>query len=187
MNYWIILSVYGAYWKVPPSVEDLLSILAFAWIPAVLLASGFCVVSIRGRDQLIRNLCLASLFITLAFFLTKSIVNEQYLIYFLGLGLVDYYVLERNRRQKLFHAIWVTALIYLTADNTYFTRFLEPISIYWKNLNTMFESGIYGEIRFGIMLVSGLLFTVFALAYLVSLYHEIKKIREVPRVLLNNR
>jgi hypothetical protein len=187
MNYWIILSVYSAYWKVPPPIENLLSILAFAWIPAVLFASGFCVISVRRKDQLIRNVCLASLFITLVFFLTKSIVNEQYLIYFLGLGLVDYYIWERKRRQKLFHSLWITALIYLTANNTYFTRFLEPLSIYWRNLDAMFESGFYGEIRFGIMLVSGLLFTVFAFAYLTSLYHEIKQIREVARVLLNNR
>ncbi|HYB05019.1 MAG TPA: hypothetical protein VED17_11195 [Nitrososphaerales archaeon] len=187
MNYWIILSVYGAYRKVPASVENPLSILAYAWIPAVLIASGFCAISIRGKDQLMRNLCLSSLFITLVFFLTKSIVNEQYLIYFLGLGLVDYYVLERERRQKLFHAIWVTALIFLTANNTYFSRFLEPLSLYWKNLDTMFANGPYGEIRFGIMLVSGLLFTVFAFVYLVSLYHEIEQIREAPRVPLNNR
>ena len=187
MNYWVILLVYGSYWKVPPTMERLLNDLAFAWIPAVLIASAFCVISVRARNNLIRNLCLSTLFITLVFFLTKSIVNEQYLIYFLGVGLVDYYVLESKQRQKLFHLIWITVLIFLAANNTYFTRFLEPLSIYWKNLDTMLESGGYGEIRLGIMLVNGLLFTALTGFYLVSLYGDLKKIRELPRVQLNNR
>jgi hypothetical protein len=187
VNYWVILSVYSAYWKVPPQLKILFNDLGYAWIPAVVIASAFCVISIRRRDNLIRNLCLSTLFITLVFFLTKSIVNEQYLIYFLGFGLVDYYALENKRRKKLFHAIWITVLVFLTANNSYFTRFLEPLSIYWKNLDTMLESGGYGEIRFGIMLVSGLLFTALVSFYLISLYKDLKKIRELPRVQLNNR
>jgi hypothetical protein len=178
MNYWIVLSVYEAYYQVPGWIDSLLKFAAYVWIPAVLLATWFCATRIKYRENFLRNLCLAALFVTLIFILTKSIVNEQYLIYFLGLALVDYYVLASKTRKKLFHLMWIVALVFLAANNTYFTRFLEPISIYWKNLDVMFESGGYAEIRFGIMLASGLLFTLLTLAYTVSLYREIKKIGE---------
>ena len=186
MNYWIILSVFQAFWTVPQPVTNLLNYLAYLWVPAILIASAFCVEKIRGRENLTRNLCLSLLLVTLVFYLTKSIVNEQYLIYFLGLGLVDYYVMESQRRRKLFHAIWITALIFLAANNTYFTRFLEPLSTYYKALDVMFQTGSYAELRYVIMLISGLVFTGLSLFYFVSLYHEIGKIQESPRVLLNN-
>lgn len=187
MNYWIIPAVYSEYKTIPPSIGNLLNILAFLWIPAVLFASVFCILQIRGRENLTRNLSLATLFITLVFFLTKSIVNEQYLIYFLGLGLVDYYVMSSGTRRKLFHAIWITSLAFLAANNTYFTRFFEPLSIKYMALDIMFESGKYGEVRYGILVATGVLFSVFALFYTISLYSEIKKIGELPRAVLNNR
>ncbi len=186
-NYWIILTVYQTYWKIPPSIIDLLNLIAYAWIPAVLIASAFCISRIKQRENLTRNLCLSLIFITLIFFLTKSIVNEQYVIYFLGLGLVDYYVLDSRRRRKLFHAIWITTLVFLAANNGYFTRFLEPLSTYYKDLNVMFETGGYAELRFAIMLVCGFVFTALTFSYLVSLYQDLRKIGNGPCVVINNR
>jgi len=187
MNYWIVLSVYGNYWKISPLINNLLSYLAYLWVPAVLLASAFCVKNIRRRENLTRNICLSLLLVTVVFYLTKSIVNEQYLIYFLGLGLVDYYAMESNRRRKLFHAIWLTSLVFLAANNTYFTRFLEPLSTYYGKLDVMFQTGSYAEPRLVIMLVSGLVFSALSFFYFVSLYRDIHKIGNTPRVELNNR
>ena len=187
VNYWIVFSVYSEYYKIPSSVQSLLNVFSYAWIPALLISSFFCVSSIRGRKELTRNLCLSILFVTNIFLLTKSIVNEQYLIYFLGVSLVDYYVLESRVRQKLFHAIWISVLIFLMANNTYFTRFLAPLSIYYSQLDSMFETGKLGELRYGILIVSGIAFTVFTLFYSFSLYREIRKISTLPRVMLNNR
>jgi hypothetical protein len=178
MNYWIVFSVYSSYRILPPVVESLLNLLAFVWIPSVLIATWFCLKCIRDRENFTRNLCLSTVFVTLVFFLTKSIVNEQYLIYFLGIGLVDYYVLESKARKKLFHAMWLAGLAFLAANNTYFTRFLEPLSTYYKTLDTMLETGVYGEIRYGILIASGLVFTAFTLAYSVSVYRELRKIRD---------
>ena len=155
--------------------------------PAIAIASIFCVVCIRKRDNLTRNLSISLLFVTLVFFLTKSIVNEQYTIYFLGLGLVDYFLVGRKRRKILFHAVWISSFVFLTANNTYFARFLEPLSIHYQQLDIMFESGSFGDIRFDILLVSGLAFSAFSLAYLLSLYGEIRKIKSLPGVVVNNR
>ena len=91
-------------------------------------------------------------------------MNEQYVIYFLGLGLVDYYVIGSKRRRKLFHGVWISSFVFLTANNTYFTRFLEPLSTYWLQLDLKFESGTLGDYRrFDILLVSGLVFSGFCL------------------------
>jgi len=186
MNYWVVLFVYNAYRNISPAVLRVLDSLAYLWIPAVLIATAFCARRIRGRENLTRNVTLSVLFVTLVFFLTKSIVNEQYTIYFLGFGLVDYYVMESKRRRRLFHAVWISSLAFLIANNTYFTRFLEPISTYYEALDTMFVNGKFGELRYGIMVASGIIFTVLSVAYVISLYHEINKMKDLPLVPLNN-
>ncbi len=78
MNYWIILTVYGDYWKIPALVNNMLNYLAYLWVPSVLVSSAICIKNIRGRENLTRNVCLSLLFVTVVFYLTKSIVNEQY-------------------------------------------------------------------------------------------------------------
>ena len=176
-NYWIIFAVYSSYHSIPAWIFQVLNPITYAWIPAIGLASIFCVNCIRKRENLRRNLSLSLLFITLVFFLTKSIVNEQYIIYFLGLGLVDYFLIGKKRRKILFHAIWISTFVFLAANNTYFTRFLEPLSIQYQQLDVMFENGTLGDIRLDIMLVSGLAFSAFCLAYLLSMFGEIRKIK----------
>jgi len=186
-NYWIILSFYSNYHSVPPWVFQILNPLSLIWIPAIACGSIFCVICIRNRENLIRNLSLSLLFVTLIFFLTKSIINEQYLIYFLGLGLIDYYVIASKRRRRLFHAVWISSFVFLTANNTYFARFLEPLSTYWMQLDAKFESGTLGDYRLDILLISGLAFSGFCLLYLISIYKEIRKFKDLPRVPVNNR
>ncbi|MDA4111091.1 MAG: hypothetical protein OK439_01025 [Thaumarchaeota archaeon] len=186
-NYWFILPFYTNHHTLPASVLDVLNIASYVWIPVIAIASIFCVICIRNRENMTQNLSLALLFVTLVFFLTKSVVNEQYVIYFLGFGLIDYYAVASRRRKKLFHAVWVSSFVFLIANNTYFARFLEPLSTRYLQLDTMFENGSLGDIRLDIMLLSGLVFSAFSLAYLLSLYGEVKKIKSLPRVLVNNR
>jgi hypothetical protein len=186
-NYWIAFAFYSNHNSVPPWVFQILNPLSYAWAPILLVGSIFCVLCIRNRANVKKNLSLSLLFVTLIFFLTKSVVNEQYVIYFLGLGIFDYYIVGSKRRRKLFHAIWISSFVFLTANNTYFTRFLEPLSPYWLQLNMKFENGILGDYRSDILLVSGVVFSGFCLAYLLSLYREIKKIKSEPIFSLNNR
>ena len=185
-NYWIVVAFYSNLHPIPAWVFQILNPLSYAWAPIILAGSIFCVLCIRNRENLTKNLSLALLFVTLIFFLTKSVVNEQYVIYFLGLGLVDYYVIGSKRRRQLFHGVWISSFIFLTTNNTYFTRFLEPLSTYWQQLDMKFESGTLGDYRSDILLISALVFSGFCLAYLLSLYGEIKKIKSAPRVLVNN-
>jgi hypothetical protein len=185
-NYWIMFSFYSNHNSVPAWLNQLLNPLGYLWVPAILLGSFFCIRCIRNRGNLTTNLSLSLLFVTLIFFLTKSVVNEQYIIYFLGLGLIDYYARASKRRRKLFHGVWISSFVFLTANNTYFTRFLEPLSTYWLQLDQKFETGTLGDYRFDILLVSGLVFSGFCLLYLLSLYKEIKKIWYQPRLALNN-
>ena len=60
-------------------------------------------------------------------------INEQYAIYFLGLGLIDYYWIGSIQRMRLFHGVWISALAFLFAHNSIFI-FLAPISKYYTNL-----------------------------------------------------
>ena len=177
MSYWDIVTYYSNNYSLQGATYDAVKVITLIWIPAVLAATYFCIKSIRGKENFEKNLAISLLFITLVFFLTKSAINEQYLIYFLGLGLVDYFLFNVKRRKQLFHAIWIVSLVFLIANNDFLVRFLAPISNHYTDLSSTLETGLAGEMRFAIMIVCGILFTVFSLLYIQSLYIELRRIR----------
>ncbi len=179
LNYWILLFLYNVFGNsFSPSVSALVKILSYAWIPAVLYATYFCSKAVRAKSadtsQQQRYLFLSVQFITLIFFLTKTVVNEQYAIYFIGFGLIDYYVTPTKTRRRLFHLIWIVALAFLIANNTLLVRFFEPLSTYYQNLSLNLTTGLAGTLRYDAMAISAVLFSIFCLFYLGSLYSEIR-------------
>ncbi|MGI0091113.1 MAG: hypothetical protein ACREBS_05345 [Nitrososphaerales archaeon] len=185
MNYWGILAYYTGYFSARDTPFHELQDISMLWIPAILIASYFCVISIRGKENLEKNLTISMLFVTLVFFLSKSIINEQYLIYFLGFALIDYYLSGSRYRNLLFHGIWIISLIFLVANNDFLVRFLSPISTYYALFSSTFELGVYGEIRVAMMIAAEILFTVLTFLYMLSLYHELNMIRRATPPIAN--
>ena len=188
MSYWSILYVYNQSYAFSPFVKSVLGFLSFLWIPAILTASYFCYSRVlKDKINLQKNLILSLLFISLVFYLTKSTVNEQYLIYFLGFGTMDYFLWAPKERRRTFHAVWISALGFLVANNAWMTRFFSPLSFSYMQLNNYFTSGVPGEVRFGVMIFTSLVFTIAVCYYLKMLYAEMKaskkrepKLMEMP-------
>ncbi|MDG6996422.1 MAG: hypothetical protein JRN52_10915 [Nitrososphaerota archaeon] len=177
MNYWMILTAYDNYHPITNSQASFFQNISLIWVPALIISTYFCLISIRKSVDLQKGMYISALFITLTFFLTKSIINEQYSIYFLGLGLIDYYVFGDHDRKRYFHLIWISVLAYLFVNNTYLVRFLTPISTYYRTLDLTLESGFAGDVRITILVTIAMLFTFFCAMYLASLYRELCSIR----------
>lgn len=183
LNYWEPLNNYWVYvnYAIPPSTEIVLRFIGLIWIPAVLLATYFCVKSIRKRGQFFEtDLVLSLLFITVVFFLSKSVINEQYVTYFVGFGLFDYFVFSNKLRKKLFHAMWISALVELSVNNAFLLAFFEPISPYYTAASNYFFFGGFNPIRLALMAALGVLFSIFTFLYLISLYRELKQPQKQP-------
>jgi hypothetical protein len=183
MNYWIVFGVlqnYGLH--IPAAAISMLSYLAYAWAPALILSSLFCWTVIRKAADKQKALFLSGLFVTLIFFLTKSIVNEQYSLYFLVFGVFDYYVFANFFRRRLFHAVWISVLGFLIANNTFLVRFLIPLSLTYRTLDGVLQQGFAGDIRNGILLSTSLLFTAFCFLYARSLFSSMNKLEKLPLV-----
>lgn len=178
MNYWVVLYVVSNLTALPSQVFPTLDVLSYIWIPAVIAASIFCVRSLKQRSTNAKNVSLALLFVTLTFYLTRSQINEQYLIYFLGFGLVDYYLLASKTRRRIFHAIWIDSLAFLVANNSFLVRFLDPISIFYRNLDMSLTTGLAGDVQLAITVATGLIFSYLCAAYLRSLYSDIRGLKE---------
>jgi len=173
VNFWVVVYVWSNYHPVPLPVVDVLAWVGYAWIAGVLGAYAFCLFKV-GREKITEQyLVTVLLFATVVFYLARVNVNEQYITYFLGFGLIDRYW-NGPRRKRLFDCVWVTTFLFLVFNNTYFTRFLSPISVEFTYLNALITSGLSGDIRFGAMVVCGLAFTTFCALYLKSLYSDVR-------------
>ena len=181
MNYWMILAAYANYFQMSNFQTTIFQAISLTWIPALIIATYFCVRTIRQSINMQQGLYLSALFITLTFFLTKSIINEQYSIYFLALGLVDYYVVGNAGRKRLFHSVWISVAAFLFVNNTYLIRFLTPISSYYRSMDIFLASGSAGEVRTAILVTISIFFSVFCAMYLRSLYTEIRSLAR-PRL-----
>ena len=172
INFWVVVYVWSNFLPVSSSVVQALTWLGYAWIAGVLGAYAFCFFRV-GRERITEQyLVTALLFATVVFYLTRINVNEQYIVYFLGFGLIDRYW-NGPKRKRLFDGIWLTTLAFLAFNNTYFTRFLAPVSVYFTYLNDQIASGLSGDVRFGAMVLCGVVFTVLCALYLRSLYSDI--------------
>lgn len=175
VNYWELVVIYSQYRSFSPLLLHALIYLAWIWVPAVILASLYCISAIRQRTDLKKNLMTALLFVTLVFFLTKSAISEQFVIYFLGLALFDYYVLSSARRKKLFYAVWLSALFYLILNSQLLDIFLSPLSPQYANLN--FFYGRVSMANWDILIgTTSITFSICCLLYLISLFRELRRV-----------
>jgi hypothetical protein len=175
MNYWIVFGVVQNYgFPIPKTVISILGYLAYAWAPVLLMSSLFCWTVMRRAPDRQKALYLSGLLCTLIFFLTKSIVNEQYSLYFLVFGLLDYYIFADVYRKRLFHAIWISVLGFLIANNTFLVRFLTPVSLFYRSLDGTLQVGMAGDIRNAILLATALFFTAFCILYATSIWRQMR-------------
>lgn len=182
VNYWNLLFQFNLFGgSFSPLSSTIVHILSYAWIPAVLYAAYIGGIAVKSRsaesEEMLKFLLLSMQFVTLVFFLTKTVINEQYVIYFLGFGLIDYYVTPAPvRRRKLFHLIWITDLAFLVANNTLMMRFFEPLSTYYQTLSSNLTVGLAGMLRYASMDAIAMVFSILCFLYLYSLYKEIRRI-----------
>jgi hypothetical protein len=173
INYWVVpffLSSISLY-NVSGSLLDLFG---YLWIPALVVSYLICYRFLKKTGISLDGLVLCVLFSTLVLFLTRTQINEQYVIYFLGLGLVDIFSTGTTRTRN-FHGVWISATVFLFANNVYMVRFLAPISSYYSDVASSLSGGVSGDVRLVLMLAAGLSFTFFCLAYLRSLYHQLSR------------
>jgi hypothetical protein len=175
-NYWEVLNNYWAAgnYAVPANVGFLLRVVGLAWIPVVLTATYFCARAVR-RSRLQSGALLSALFITLAFFLSKSVITWQFVVYFLGFGLFDYYAFADRQRKILFHAVWLSAFAGVLTNTWFLAIFFEPVS---PGLAALGFSLLYGAAFTPARLFStaalSIAFSAFSLLYLRSLYQELR-------------
>jgi len=176
MNYWVIVYVFlGLHVALPSWALELIKLWSYVWVPAVIVTSFFCVRILRRKGRMNqRNLVLSMILVTLVFYLTKIQINEQYVIYFLGLGLIDYHWIASTKRVKEFYGIWISALGFLVANNSLLIRFLEPLSTYYRNLDSAIVSGVSNEFRLAALTITAISFSIFCFLYLRSVFFELK-------------
>lgn len=179
MNYWVVAYLYYVNFTAPPFVTTFLRVIGLVWIPAILVSTYYSLRYVKSNtknnEDIATRILISMLFITLIFFLTKSAISEQFTLYFLGLGVVDYYILGSKERRILFHLMWVSALVFAAANNTYFVRFLRPLSLYYSTVDSFLTQGALGEVRMVMMLSSGIVFTVLCILYARSLFLAMRK------------
>jgi hypothetical protein len=176
MNYWVIAYVVYGYSLLPSSLNQFVNGMGYVWILALVLAYVYTLRKTPRDGISIEYSILALQFITLVFFLTRIGIAEQYLTYFLGFGLLEQHTIGKAR-SRLFTGVWVSAMGYLLANNSYLLRFLSPLSAQFVGLDNTLSSGMLGVVRNGLMIVAALAFTAFCALYLRSLYSEIKSRR----------
>lgn len=183
LNYYVIPYVLSGFF---PGKITIPQYFGYIWIAGIGLASLLIIWKVmrsKSSYDSVPSTISFMLVVLLVFFLLRTQINEQYVIYFIGLGLFDYYIFAKKYRQKLFHAIWISVLVFLVANNDFLARFLAPISISYTNLANQLQSGVLSDVRYGLMIAAGLAFSIFCLIYLVSLIRDIlgtKKKQEIP-------
>jgi Gpi18-like mannosyltransferase len=96
----------------------------YVWIPAVAVAT---VLAYRwfGFDTE-RGVIQSTLLITLAFLMVRSVVNEQYSLYFFALALIDVALWSPQRKKPLL--VGIAAIVLFNATNVLlFIRYVTPI------------------------------------------------------------
>lgn len=172
MNYWIIYYVINNYYALPTSYYTFARIVGYIWIPAVVLGTVHCLKDLRRVKLSLEYLNASLLFITLLFFITRTQINEQYMIYFLGFGIINTFIFDKKQK-GLFTNLLLSATLFLIGNNFFLIRFLAPLSPYFTDLEGNLARGPIGDLRMGIMLASGLSFSYFSFRYFRIMYRQI--------------
>lgn len=171
VNYWVVPYVLSNLSLYQLSTQAL-SLAGYLWIPALAISYLYCYRLLKRVRVNFESVVLCLMITTLVLFLSRTQINEQYVVYFVGIGLLDVYSTGRSR-MKLFHGVWISASIFLFANNTFLVRFLAPVSVYYSQLDSSLTGGLSGDVRLSIMLVAGVSFTLFCIAYLRSIHRQV--------------
>ena len=178
INYWDIIGQLAGNHLIPLKDFTILGYFGYLWIPAVILGSVYCAHKFRKKEDPVSfsgsNLYLSALFVFLIFLLVRTQINEQYVIYFFGLGLIDVFTFGGKRFRK-FNYVWLSSFAFLIVNNVYMVRFLEPLSIEYLHLDTSLENGFPGEIRNYLLIATAILFTISAFVYIRSIFLDIRQ------------
>jgi hypothetical protein len=172
VNYWMILYAYSAVFNGTLSSWEILfvEVMEFAWIPSVLLASFLVVRRFKKAHIPITTgrLVLASLFVLMIFYLTRTRITEQYVIYFIGLGIIYEYI-SIGQLTWRFHVVWLSAFVFIVVNNEYLVPFLSPLSERYQEIGTQLNAGFLQQLNIMILVSCGILFTTFSSVYTKSL------------------
>ncbi len=131
----------GSPYVIPflPSFPLLILLFGYVWIPAIMIGTIWIRRRIPGNEARAAVQCWA--FVAVVFFLTRWVVNEQYLIYLLPLLLLDVRLWHPERRD-LFTITWILGFVFLVFNNPLLVRFTAPtylgaldIEYYFENLS----------------------------------------------------
>lgn len=176
VNYWAIAYVVSGYITLPIPISQFLGLAGYFWVVAVLAAYVYCFKGVQEERITFQYLILVLQFVTLVFFLTRININEQYVLYFVGLGLIER-SLVGTVRSRLFAGVWVSATGFLVVNNAYLTRFLAPLGLQFTEMSDSLSSGALGIVRSGLLVVTALTFTLFCALYLKSVYADLRRQR----------
>jgi hypothetical protein len=99
--------------------------MGYLWVPGILLGGVWAWRRFPGEkhEAIVQGFILS----TLAFFLTRQGVNEQYLMYLLPILLIDV-LLWHPERRGLFRFTWILCFAFVLVNNDLLIRFLGPVS-----------------------------------------------------------
>jgi hypothetical protein len=120
----------------------------------------------RFRPETDAGLFQALIVCAIAFLVFKAQVAEQYALYLFALGAVDV-ALWNPQRKRLLISTMIVAMLYLVTNNYFLVRFLSPIYPNFVDFESMM-SLLIGPIRYSLIFVTGTLFTVLNIKYLVD-------------------
>jgi len=168
MSVWSVFPYLDNLGLLPPVLQTVSGIFGFVWIPGMVI---FTFIAIRRfRTETDAGLFQALILCTIAFLVFKAQVAEQYALYLFALGAVDV-ALWNPQRKRLLISSMIVAMLYLVTNNYFLVRFLSPV---YPNF-VDFESMMYlliGPIRYALIFVTGTLFTVLNIKYLVDVLSE---------------
>jgi len=107
-----------------PGIEPAFAVVGWLWVPAVVVAG--ILAARRFSRETPQGLVQAMLSVTVVFFLFRSQVYEQYLLYLLPPLLLDV-TLWHPERAGLFRVTWILGLGYLLFNNDFLLRFVIPV------------------------------------------------------------
>jgi Gpi18-like mannosyltransferase len=172
MNYWVVFSAITMYYKVPDTLYSFLRLVAYAWIPALILSYFLC---IKYKGTMINELVNSSLFVLLIFFLSAAQVNEQYATYSIAFGLIDLGI-NGGKGARYFKGLWISSTLYMIVNNVYLLRFFSPIFVQENNLEKLLTTGTFGLIRTALLIIFAFSFTYFCIKYLLLCYRRFRKL-----------
>ncbi|MEM3804389.1 MAG: hypothetical protein QXX17_08275 [Conexivisphaerales archaeon] len=162
MSVWEVYYVANAIGLLKFITPFISNVIGLIWIPAILIVTylAWKKFGFNSDYGLVQSLLL----ITLTFFIFKTRINEQYLLYFLLLAIIDIAVWNRGRA-KLLYAIVAVATLFLVVNNFFMLNFVSPLFPNIISIINMLNQQI-GTARLIVKSILGLLFTILNIMYI---------------------